>query len=179
MRFAGILLVLCASIALCQSVVPAVPAPDVPAAAAPAQPSYVVGMGVEYNHYGDNPGFMPTFQFGWRMTDRFWQVNTLNLGATTATMRAGFGYALVRRDHLLLIALSDAGITTQQNGGGVPLVPSTVTLGNIGSGVLVKYDLGALWKKLEGFGAGGSMRIAAVTSVSVQPAFAFSLGKTF
>ena len=145
-------------------------------------PNWFVSLGAEYNHYTPVAQFAATANFGAKVSDHFWSITTLVMQPSAATIRSGVGYSLVQNNNLRLIMLGDAGITTQTNqiAGAIP-IPTAVTLGNLGGGALISYDLGGAWTKLKdkGLYVNAGVRIAAVTATSVMPAAIITIGKTF
>jgi hypothetical protein len=141
-------------------------------------PNYFVTIGTEISPYSTPPNYAATTGVGVRISGNWWNVNTLVMNPLQASVRVGAGYAAVHNGNTMLIILSDAGITTQ-TAGSLP-IPTTVTLGNVGGGFLLSYNLQGIIKRLQdkGLNVNFGMRIAAITATSVEPTFMFTIRKT-
>jgi hypothetical protein len=149
-------------------------------------PSYFVSVGGEYNHYSSPAQGAATVSLGVGLGSGLYSISTIEMGVSNATVRSGIGYALKNTDTFSLIALMDAGITSGSmpvNGQTAATAPisSSVSLGNVGGGFLVRYDLGNVIKSIAGKGLNVlvGVRMAAVTSQGVQPEALISLSKFF
>jgi hypothetical protein len=123
--------------------------------------NYFVSVGGEYLR--STPNFAAgTVNFG-VCGNSLCSISTLETGATSSTVRTGVGYQLIKSGSVSLIALADAGVTMASS--------PAVSLGNVGGGFLVRYDLGAKHPSLKNIGLTGGVRIAGVSGQNVQPEF--------
>jgi len=150
------------------------------AVAATTPVAWIVGTGVERNTYGNTPNWLPFVNVGacWAA---FCEMSTLEMGSGSASVRQDIGYKMKcsADGGTCLIAIVGGGLTTTTTTGSV--LPSTVNLGNVGGGFLVRSDLGAFIKPLQGKGLTAHLeaREATVTSLGVKPQFAVGLEYRF
>jgi hypothetical protein len=146
------------------------------------QPRYFLALGAEVNHYAPAGNqAASTISLGARLGEtNWWSVSTLNMQPAAATVRQGAGYALVRHPDVLLIGVVDGGVTveTVQVAGAIP-APRSLTLANVGEGVIVNYRLAKFWQRFGKLRLNVGFRMAAVSSQSVQPAFLASIAHPF
>lgn len=138
--------------------------------------SMFLGIGTVYNHYTTERGFTPFLDFGVQISEtRFYSISTLGLGRLSATMRTGVGYSLKKSSdgNLNVIALMDGGITTASDT--TALSVGGLTLGTVGGGVLLRYNLGAFSSRLNNVGIAFGLRETAVSGTSVTPEFSIKL----
>lgn len=141
-----------------------------PPAAMPT--SWGIGVGAEITSYSSPLTLIPTVSVMGCWTG-LCEITTIENGSTIATLRQEIGYKVKQSadGSSMLIVLAGGGLTGTTSAGG--LLPSSVTLGAVGGGVALVYDLGALIKPLKGQGVRVklSMREAAVTSLGVKPQY--------
>lgn len=140
------------------------------AAPAPAQ-SMFLSLGESYDHYATpTPVWATTLDFGTKMaSSNFYSISTLVMEGKTSTMRTGVGYLIKKSGPVAVIGLIDGGVTTT-------VAPTSVTLGNVGGGILARYDLGSISKKLQGFGVAAQVReVAAGAGTGSTPEFTLKL----
>jgi hypothetical protein len=140
-----------------------------------------IATGVVYDHYVATPGYANTIDFGIQVPNsNFWSVSTMVLQPNVATMRTGAAYLLKRAGPFSVFATADAGVSSVAGTG--PLAPSPLfsvgglTLGNVGGGVLFRFDLGSVNKKLTGLGIVTGFRETAVAGTSIAPEFILKMG---
>jgi hypothetical protein len=136
---------------------------------APIQPQYWVGGGATYNRAAAPPTGAGWLSFGAHVADRTYSFSTLDMTATTSSIRTGVARILTQSGSFTLMALGDAGVTTIAG----------VALGSFSGGGLVLYDLGSVSKKLAGVQAVAVVRVVGVTATSVNPIFEIGFGKAF
>lgn len=107
----------------------------------PALPSgsVVLGLGAEYNRYA-NPRWLSTIDFGIQLPGtKVFSLTTLETPfqrQALPDLRTGFGYLFKYDKRVALILYMDAGAVGSTWG------PGTAVLGNVGGGILVRWDLG-------------------------------------
>lgn len=152
--------------------------------APPAPPTMFISTGVQYNKYvPSDPTWAATINFGVQISgSNYWSISTMVLQPNVATLRSGFGYKLKCAGAACFFATVDAGLTSvSATPSGTPpaLSVAGVGLGNVGGGLLMRYDLGANWPKLKGLGIVAGFREAAVAGSNVSPEFTVALGHSF
>jgi hypothetical protein len=141
--------------------------PATPVASQPAASSMFLALGGGYNHYSNPATSESTLNLGVQIgNSAFWSISTIAAQAKSATVRSGFGYAIKQSGPVLLLLLADGGATTATS---PTPAASSFALGNVGGGMLVRYDLGSLTPKLKNIGLSGGVRMAAIAGTSVQP----------
>jgi len=134
------------------------------AATTPAVGSMFVDVGEAYNHYVAPATYATELDFGVRLAGtNFFSISTLDLQPSVATMRTGIGYLIKKSGPVSIFATMDGGVTSTSG------TPSGLTLGNVGGGVRVRYDLGSKWPKLAGLGVIAGIRETAIAGSSVSP----------
>ena len=94
--------------------------------------------------------------------------STIELTSATSTARTGAGYLFAQTGNWSLVALGDAGLA----------ISPVATLGSFSGGGGIFYDIGQRLNKGH-FYLTALMRVAMITSNSVQPVFGFGAGKSF
>ncbi len=149
----------------------------------PAAATLFVSTGVQYNKYvPSDPTWATVLNFGTQIAgSNYWSISTMVLQSNAATLRSGFGYKLKCAGAFCFFATIDAGLTNVNGTAAAPTTPNIggFTLGNVGGGVLMKYDLGATFAKLKGVGIIAGFREAAVAGSNVSPEFTIALGHSF
>ena len=131
-------------------------------------PSYYVGTGVTYDYYGKT-GFAASTEFAAKVSGTVYSYTTLELTASTATLRTGAAYLFSQTGLWSLLALGDAGLATGQG----------PTLGSFSGGGFVFYDIGSkVTKGVDHFYIGVGGRIIS-TGANPQPIFEVTFGKGF
>lgn len=85
------------------------------------------------------------------------------------TLRAELGYSLKKTGNFNLILVGDAGSA----------ITTVNTLGTVGGGLRLRYDLGGISKGLAGLGIMPGFRVAAVAGTSIAPEYTLILNKRF
>lgn len=139
----------------------------------PSNQSMFLSVGEVYSRNASNVAALATtLNFGVQIaSSSVFSITTLTqqAGSSTASFRSGFGYAVKKSSPLLLIALVDAGT--------VPPAPGStaIALGNVGGGLMARYDLGSAWTKLKNVGVSGGLRITAISGNSVTPEYSVAI----
>jgi hypothetical protein len=133
-------------------------------------PSYFVGAGVEYNRYNTAaPAIAGWTTFAVEVgQSKVYSWSTIELTSATSTARTGAGYLFAQTGNWSLVALGDAGLA----------ISPVATLGSFSGGGGIFYDIGQRLNKGH-FYLTALMRVAMITSNSVQPVFGFGAGKSF
>ena len=135
-----------------------------------------LSIGEAYNHYVTPATYATELGFGVQFGQtNFYNINTLDLGATAATVREDVGYLIKKSGPVAVFATMGGGITSVSSTTATSLSVGGVTLGSVGGGMLVRYDLGSLSKKLTGFGLLAGIRETAVSGSNVSPEFSLKL----
>lgn len=141
-------------------------------------PQYFLAAGGSYNRYAlDQPMAAGWLSGAVKVAANTYQITTLDLTQTTASLRAGVAQRILQSGNFTLLLHADGGFST---GTGVGSSPA-VTLGAFSGGGMILYDLGGLIKAFQGkqLYAVGVLRILGVSSAAVQPVFEFGVGKAF
>lgn len=143
---------------------------------AAAVTTWGLSVGAEMTTYNTPLAVIPTI--GVMACGKGWcEITTLENGSTIATIRQEIAYkAKCSTDgNSCMLILAGGGLTAVPSSSG--LTPSSVTLGTLGGGVAMLYDLGGIIKPLKGAGvkAKFSVREASVTSLGVKPQYQFEL----
>lgn len=85
------------------------------------------------------------------------------------TLRAVMGYSLKKTGNFNLILTGDAGSALTQ----------VSTLGAVGGGLRVRYDLGGISKALAGMGLMPGFRVGAIAGTSIAPEYTITLNRKF
>lgn len=133
-------------------------------------PSYFVGAGAEYNRYNTaGPAVAGWTTFAVQVgQSKVYSWSTIELTSATSTARTGAGYLFAQTGNWSLVALGDAGLA----------VSPVATLGSFSVGGAVFYDIGQRFNQGHLY-LTGIMRVASITSNSIQPVFEFGVGKSF
>jgi hypothetical protein len=133
-------------------------------------PGYLTGAGVEYNRYNTaGPAMAGWTTFAVEVgQSKLYSWSTIELTSTTSTIRTGAGYLFAQTGNWSLVALGDAGLA----------VSPVATLGSFSAGGAIFYDLGQLLNKGH-FYLTGILRVASISSNSIQPVFEFGVAKSF
>jgi hypothetical protein len=139
--------------------------PQTPPAA--VQPAYVVLAGGEYDRTAGTAAGLVSF--GARVADRTYSYSTIELkAARQSSLRTGVARIMSQKNGWTLLALGDAGLTTDTG----------VALGAFSAGAVALYDISNL-THVDGLHAFGGLRVLKVSSQSVEPVFEFGLAKEF
>jgi len=133
-------------------------------------PSYFVGAGAEYNRYnaaGPSVAGWTTFAVEVGQS-KVYSWSTIELTSATSTARTGAGYLFAQTGNWSLVALGDAGLAASP----------VATLGSFSVSGAVFYDIGQRFNQGHLY-LTGIMRVASITSNSIQPVFEFGVGKSF
>lgn len=123
-----------------------------------------LSVGETYNRYAPVANWATTLDFGTKLGGtNFYSISTLVMQSQTSTMRTGVGYLIKKSGPVSVYGLMDGGVTSTTGAN------TSVNLGNVGGGVVVRYDLGSITPKLSGFGAAVQFRETAVAGNSVAP----------
>ena len=146
-------------------------------AAPDAFPQYFVAAGGGYTRNAKpNAGegwLSGAFQIGGRDSS-FYSITTIDMTATTSTIRTGFAKFFAKSGNTYLLGRMDAGVST--------VVP---VIGSFTGGALLLYDLGGRYKSMTGMFLVGEVRVSAVSTPTtalpnqVTPGFYFGIGKKF
>jgi hypothetical protein len=150
------------------------------ATTASAATSWGISIGAEMTAYNTPRAIIPTIGV-MGCGDKWCEITTLENGSTIATIRQEIAYrAKCSSDgYSCMLILAGGGLSAIPSS--VGLTPSSVTLGSLGGGFALVYDLGGIFKRLKGAGvkAKFSVREASVTSVGVKPQYQFELAYRF
>lgn len=136
---------------------------------APFIPDYVVGTGVSYDYYGKT-GFAANTEIGIHVKGGTFSYTSLEMTATTATLRTGAAIIAKQVGYWALIGLADAGLATG----------SGSTVGSFSGGALISYDVGArVTKGVQHFYINVGARVLALTGTNVNPIFEITFMKGF
>jgi hypothetical protein len=154
----------------------ATPVPQATPGGSATASSIVFGIGGGYNHYSTPASYETMVNVAVQIgSSAFWSISTVSLQPKVASVRSGFGYAIKKSGPVTMILLADAGAVvssvTTANVAVSATAPATgaFALGNVGGGILMRYDLGDVLPSLKNIGIGAGFRMAAITSQSVQP----------
>ena len=150
------------------------------ATTAAAVTSWGISIGAEMTAYNTPRTVIPTI--GIMGCGSTWcEITTLENGSTIATIRQEIAYRAKCSSNGLSCMLILAGGGLSAVPSSVGLTPSSVTLGSLGGGVALVYDLGGIFKRLKGTGVKAklSVREASVTSLGVKPQYQFELAYRF